>query len=206
MTVALQNASADFSQMNFSVKLAIDGQPGGQKGWAVSPSFGVIHWATFETKAPVGSEGGTTLTFQLPHRYGKGHMPGRFRLLATRVPRPVGLGLPEEYRSIVAVAPEIRTEAQRNTLLAYFRSVDPQFRTKAEAEARVKAPLPIDARLKELRDQLEYASRPVPSDPQLAQLRRDVEMSIQQSAVRRLTAAQDIAWALINSPAFLFNH
>jgi hypothetical protein len=37
-------------------------------------------------------------------------------------------------------------------------------------------------------------------------LRKDVEMSIQQSVSRRLTAAQDITWALINSPAFLFNH
>jgi hypothetical protein len=43
-------------------------------------------------------------------------------------------------------------------------------------------------------------------DPQLVLLRQDIEMSIKQAAARRLTAAQDTAWALINSPAFLFNH
>ena len=70
----------------------------------------------------------------------------------------------------------------------------------------MKAPLPIDPQLAALRGQLEQAQRPVPVDRDSVQLRHDVEMSIQQAATRRLTAAQDIAWALINSPAFLFNH
>jgi len=42
-------------------------------------------------------------------------------------------------------------------------------------------------------------------DPHLAQLRRDVELSRKQLENARLTAAQDLAWALINNPAFLFN-
>ena len=57
-----------------------------------------------------------------------------------------------------------------------------------------------------LRNQLEVAKRPVQADPVLTRLHHDVEMSVQQAAARRLTVAQDIAWALINSPAFLFNH
>jgi WD40 repeat protein/mono/diheme cytochrome c family protein len=207
MAVELQNALADFNQANFEVKNAIDGKPNAGRGWAISPSYGVAHWATFEAVQPVGAEGGTTLTFRLQHRFpGKGFMPGRFRLSATRVPRPVGLGLTEEYRSILALAPEIRTAAQREALLSYVRATDPEAGKKVAAVAKSRAPLPVDPRLKELRDQLEYASRPLPPDPQLAQLRRDVEMSIKQAASRRLTAAQDVAWALINSPAFLFNH
>ncbi len=64
----------------------------------------------------------------------------------------------------------------------------------------------MNARLQELCAQLEFAKKPVRPDPALVALRRDVEMSIEQATARRLTAAQDIAWALINSPAFLFNH
>ncbi len=66
--------------------------------------------------------------------------------------------------------------------------------------------MPIDPKLIELRGRLAAASKPLPMDPRLAQLRADVEMSIKQAVERRLTAAQDIAWALINSPSFLFNH
>ena len=90
--------------------------------------------------------------------------------------------------------------------LARLRIVDPELRGKYTALHASKAPLPVDPKLKELRDQLEYAQKPIQPDPLLVALRRDLEMSVQQAAARRLTAAQDIAWALINSPAFLFNH
>ena len=67
-------------------------------------------------------------------------------------------------------------------------------------------PLPVDPKLKQLKEDVEYTKRPIPEDNQLAQLKCDLAESSKQLANRRLTAAQDLAWALINSPAFLFNH
>jgi WD40 repeat protein len=204
--VALQNALADFSQESFGAQQTIDDNFDKDKGWAVSPSFGVTHWATFETKEPVGGDGGSTLVFSLHHKFGRGFMPGRFRISVTKVARPVGIGLPEEYRAILAVVPELRTPAQRDALFHYFRAVDPAWLKLAAAVNESKAPLPAEAKLQQLQNQLAQATRPVPLDPRLAQLRQDIEMSIKQAAARRLTAAQDVAWVLINSPAFLFNH
>ena len=131
---------------------------------------------------------------------------GRFRLSVTRGPKPIGLSLPEDFRAILATAPDVRTDAQKSVLATYFRSVDMVFRSKVDALNASRAPLPVDPRLKALRDQLEFVQRPVRPDPALMELRRDLEISVQQATARRLTAAQDITWALINSPAFLFNH
>jgi hypothetical protein len=205
--VKLEKAQADFSQDTYPVANAIDGSVDDpSNGWAVAPAVGVAHWATFETAQPLGGAGDTVLTVTMHHKFENEWTLGRFRLSATRGPRPVGLGLPEDFRAILVVAPELRTEAQQEVLRGYFRATDPELRDKVAAVGASQAPPPVDPRLQELRDQLEYARKPVQPEAALVTLRRDLEMSVQQAASRRLTAAQDIAWALINSPAFLFNH
>jgi hypothetical protein len=205
--VKLEKALADFSQDTYAVSNAIDGSiDDPSNGWSVSPAIGVAHWATFETSQPVGGDGGTVLTLRLHHKFENEWTLGRFRLSATRGPKPVGLGLPEDFRAILTVAPELRAEAQQEALRGYFRATDPALRDKIAAVNASKVPLPVDPRLQALRNQSEYVRKPVQPEPALVALRRDLEMSVQQAAARRLTAAQDIAWALINSPAFLFNH
>jgi WD40 repeat protein/mono/diheme cytochrome c family protein len=203
----LQSALSDFSQANLEIAKAIDGSANDAgNGWGVHPATGVPHWATFETKQSIGAAGGTTLIIKMHHKFSNLWTIGRFRLAVTRVPRPVSLGLLEEFRSTLATAPELRTQAQKDALLAYFRKVDADWQSKSNAVEASKAAMPIDPRLKELKDAVAAASKALPVDSRLSQLRQDVEMSIKQAAARRLTAAQDIAWALINSPAFLFNH
>ena len=119
---------------------------------------------------------------------------------------PVGLSLADEYQAHFTTPPEKRSQPQKDILSAYFRKIDPGLRDRQGALAEAQKPLPVDPKLQELQTTLKDVSRPVGEDERLVQLRNDAKMSEQQLTNRRLTAAQDVAWALINSPAFLFNH
>ena len=56
------------------------------------------------------------------------------------------------------------------------------------------------------RDAIAKAELPIKLDAKLVQIRLDAEQSKAQLVNKRLTGVQDLAWALINNPAFLFNH
>jgi WD40 repeat protein len=206
--ITLKNAMADFSQGNFDVAAAVDGDANNAgNGWAVSPSFGTTHWATFDAAAPIDHEAGTVLRFTLHHNFnGKDFLLGRFRLSVTTATTPPGLSLSEELAAILATAPDHRDDPQKNILMTYYRRVDKELQRRENALADSKKPLPIDTGLKQRQDRLAHVSKPVPPDAVLVQLQKDLEESTKQFNNKRLTAAQDLAWALINSPAFLFNH
>jgi mono/diheme cytochrome c family protein/roadblock/LC7 domain-containing protein len=206
--VALENAKAGHSQGGYDVKTAIDGKlDGNGNGWAIAPEMGRNHEATFELKEKVGSEGGTVLTFTLDQQFNSNeHQLGRFRLSVTGAKKPVDFGVPAEIVPILALAPDQRTEDQAKELEKFLRSIDPGLKKLENALAEAKKPRPPDPRLVALQDALKRAEEPLRLDPKLAQLREDVKLSESQLGHRRLTLAQDLAWALINSPAFLFNH
>jgi hypothetical protein len=111
--------------------------------------------------------------------------------------------LPENIAALVQSAD--RSEAQAASLMRYYRTVDPGLLKQHQALVTAKKPVPEDPALKKLKADLVAAELPVPIDPKLVQLRADAEMSTKQVVDKRLTGAQDLTWALINNPAFLFN-
>ena len=79
--IALQNATATFSQGIFNASTAIDGDPV-NTGWAIDP-FETNQTAVFETVSDLFTAGGT-LIFNLAHlSVHSQHTIGRFRLSAT---------------------------------------------------------------------------------------------------------------------------
>ncbi len=204
--VALQNGKADFLQAGFNIALAIDGNAGNQNAWAVANAGGVTHWATFETKQPVSHEGGTVLKFVIHQNHtAKEHLLGRFRISATQRKAP-GLSLPESLKAIAAVPADKRSDAQKAVASAWFGKSDATLTAKLAALNEAKRPLPEDPGVTQRKEKIGFVSQEVPEDARLVRLRADVEYSKKQLEAKRLTATQDLAWALINSPAFLFNH
>lgn len=204
--VALQNAQTEFTQKKYAIAQVIDGNLNDRNnGWAIGGKTGVHHIATFDLKEPLKLEGGGKLAFTFHHQFDDDHGLGRFRLSVTTSKLPISKGLAPELAAALKVAADKRDDAQKAALLAHLRSINPELKQFTAAVEEAKKPL-VDARLVDLRKRLELAKQPVPIDPQLALLREEVAMSTKQLENKRLTSAQDIAWALINSPAFLFNY
>lgn len=204
----LINARADYSQKGYDVTTAIDGSDRNDgNGWAVGGKTGVDHFASFTFNQPVSHAGGTIITVHLKQLHRDNRLTlGRFRISITNSTDPIlPNGLPEQIVQILSVPADQRSVENQTSLMEYFRGIDVELPKYVEAVAISKRPRPVDPILKTLQDNVAAAKRPVPLDPKLRQLRLDSQMSKQQLADARLTAVQDLTWALINSPSFLFN-
>ncbi|MEC9475776.1 MAG: DUF1549 domain-containing protein [Planctomycetota bacterium] len=201
--LALHNAKADFSQTNYGVGLSIDGKID-NTGWAIAPKMKENHNATYELKQPIGGTG-STLSFKLHQNYDANHVLGRFRVWASTSAVPVDLGLPLEIAEILDVEENQRSEEQSASILNYFTAIDPKFQEHKKIVSEAQKPRPVDPGLKKLHEKLSRVEVPVPEIPKLVRLNRAMQLSEQQMKNQRVTMVHDIAWALINSPAFLFN-
>ena len=205
--VDLHKPLADFSQANFEIAKAVNGNPNdGNKGWAISPAYGVTHWATFETKQPINIEGGTHLKIVMHHKFNQpDYVLGRFRISVAVDKTDVGLSLADEYKAIVTTPAAQRKPEQTALLAKHYKAVDQELRNLQAALGVASQPLPVDPKLVELQGKLELVNQPLRPDGRLLQLQADVKNSEAQLGNKRLTAAQDVVWALINTPSFLFN-
>lgn len=210
--IKFSRAVADFSQGNYSVASAIDGKVAPtNNGWAIAPQQGKPHTALFELAADAGQAtpagSGTIITLKFDQQYQDGqHTLGRFRVSVTTSARPIDFDLPKPIKAILAVKPAERNDKHKAELLKYFRSIDGQTKALQQQLAAAKKPLAEDPGVTQRKKVLAEASKPVPLDPALVEWRRIAAVSEQQMQNKRLTIAQDLTWALINSPAFLFNH
>lgn len=112
-------ASADFSQTDFEVGKAIDGNPG--TGWGIAPEMGIPHHADFLLARPLEGAGEMPVMLNLVQELGvgKGHLLARFRVLV-RSGGKNEVDLPEKLRNLVAL--DTRSIAQDAEVFEYFVS------------------------------------------------------------------------------------
>lgn len=206
--VKLEKARADFSQDGYGVASAIDGRvQNANNGWAISPKIGEDHEAIFEVKEPFGKGEPMIVTVKIRQEFQSGkHSLGRFRISFSNDEKPLDFGVPENIMSLLAIDFDDRKDSQKAELITFFKGFDPNFKKLKNDLTEAEKALPMDPHLKSLQKQLARLEKPLPMDPGLRELRRAAELSTKQIETLRLTGAQDLAWALINNPAFLFNH
>lgn len=206
--IKIDLAKADYSQGNYDVTTAIDGKLDEQNnGWAVSPKLGENHIAVFELAEALKISEPGKLKIRMIQKYtGNKFSIGRFRWSSSGQERPLNLGAPANIVEIAMMEESAWSDDQRKALLGYFRANDIGWKQRIDTLAEARKPVPEDSQVMELKQALAKAEEPLTEDPQLRDLNRALELSSQQIENRRLTAAQDLAWALINNPAFLFNY
>jgi len=203
--VKLSNAQADFSQVDYPVADAIDGSH--FSGWGVAPQIGRDHQAIFETAENDAATGTGLIAAELVQHFSNGrHVLGRFRISITRSPRPINFGLPLEIAQVLALAADSRSAEQSAKLADYVVSRDKDHADQRFKLYKAELPVPPGAEAAAFRARIAKIETPLPPDPNRRRLHRAVKLSKQQLLQKRVTAAQDVAWALINSPEFLYNH
>ena len=186
---------------------AIDGNKNADNGWAISPQMGQYHAALFVFENPVTSDEPWLMQVRLIQNYNSNkHALGSFRLSLTDQADAFDLGIPANIEALLAKSLESRNEDEAKALQDFVRSRDGDLKKLEQALAEAQKKRPEDPEVTRLKARLELVSKPLPMDPTLKELRRAKALSTEQIKEQRLTAAQDIAWALINNPSFLFNH
>ncbi len=202
-----EGAKADYSNEYFTVKRAIDGKAqDDDDGWASDPDLGETRLASFQTQDKISFKGGVKLRFLMDQQYlTSKHSIGRFRLSVTQQ-EDVRYGIPPELVEVVETPVDKRSDEQREQLKKFHKKDSIERKGLLAVLNKAKVPREGDKELETLRYRIALLKQPISEDHQLVELKRAIDLSTKQLENQRLTVAQDIAWALINNPAFLFNH
>ncbi len=203
--VKFKTAIANFEQGGLPIINTINGKTGDRGGWAVFGNTGQVSWGSYQIAEPVGFPEGTLLRFKLHQNFDAQHQLGRFRISLSQSAGTLGLGLSESLLAQLEQPQDKLAEPVKKQLLAAYEKSDPRLQELQANLAQAKKPLVIDPEIIRFREKLARVSRPIPADAILTRLEVDFSQSGKQLGNQRLTAAQDLAWALINSPSFLFN-
>jgi hypothetical protein len=205
--ISFGSAKATYNQANFDVANAINGKASAQDGWAVAPDgIGKKQMAIFRLKQPVKlPKGGGLLRMLMQQKYDGKHLLGKFRWAATDASEEVNFGLTQGVLAILGKPADKRSAEEQKTLLEHVRGENNTWQAASAALAAAEKPLAEDPGITQRKAALAKAREPLPPDLPLEQLKRDLALCEAQLGNPRLTAAQDLAWALINSSAFLFN-
>ncbi len=214
--VAIGHSHADFHQGGFSTDKLFNGVTNDSSdGWAVHPATKQTHWVVATLAQPVALPEGARWRVRLVQNYNDGlHVLGRFRIsYATQtsgVASHLSLGLAEpllvELANVPLAGDAPLLERVAEPIRASFRASDSRRQALSERLAAAQRPLMIAEEIQQRRAALALAERPVPEDRLLQALLADRQSSQTQLEQLRLTLAQDLTWALLNSPAFMFNH
>ncbi len=203
--VAISSGMANITQQGFDVSQTFDSKNDNKKGWAIGNAIGKTSWSTYQLKLPFGYSNGTLVRFKLHQEFDEQHQIGRFRISLSKFHQPVRLGLPEDLLAVLS-GPEKEWKPElKEQLNVLSQQDDVELMRLTQAVASASQAVEVKPEIARLREKLARVSMPVPPDPVLVQLEKDVLMSATQLENKRLTAAQDLTWALLNSPAFLFN-
>jgi hypothetical protein len=126
--VKLHSAWADYSQPQYDVRGAIDGDP--KTGWAIHSEFHKPHVATFRASRPAGYAGGTRLHIAMPQNHGGTRTLGRLRISVCEGEPPAAESppaerLPQRIVEIIQTPAASRDEELIDTLREYYLSRQP---------------------------------------------------------------------------------
>lgn len=203
--VPFASALNNTNQQNYPVSNSIDGKTTGQPGWAIGNAIGQASWATFQLKFPVGFSKGSRVRFKLYQDFDELHQLGKFRISMTHYHGNPRLSVDEALLAELVKPEKNWNKPLRDKFVKLYEQDDVKLASLKKQLVEASKMIPTHPDIQKVRDKIKRLGVATPKDAQLVQLELDVAASTSQLKNNRLTAAQDLAWALINSPSFLFN-